>query len=70
MAFNRTSEQEVRVEEACQAFEAAQRAALTPSRYFINKCSSEVGIEPLYAVKEAVAPRERPIRKLIKRLFR
>lgn len=44
MDFEPTPEQEARIEEARKAFEAAQRAWLKPSKYFVDKCSSEAGI--------------------------
>lgn len=58
MAFKPTPEQKARIEGARRALEDARKLPGSPSRYFIDKCSSEVGVEPLQAVRESVAPRK------------
>ena len=68
MVFKPTPEQQARIESARRDLETTQKLPGNPSRYFIDKCSSEAGIEPLQAVRDSVAPRKSPLESLVNRL--
>lgn len=58
MGYKPTPREQQLIDRAQREFEAAKRSGEPPSRYFLDKCSSEMGIEPSEAVSEAVAPRK------------
>jgi len=68
MVFKPTPVQQARIESARRNLEAARKLPGSPSRYFIDKCSSEAGIEPLRAVRDSVAPRKSPLEALVNSL--
>ena len=51
MVFEPTPEQQDRIENARKKLEEDRKLPGSLSRYFIDKCSSEVGIEPIRAVR-------------------
>ena len=60
MVFEPTAEQQTRIEIARKKLEADKKLPGSPSRYLIDKCSSEAGIEPLKAVRDSIAPKKSP----------
>ena len=58
MVFEPTPEQQARIENARKKLEEDRKLLGSLSHYFIDKCSSEAGIEPPTAVRDSIAPKK------------